>query len=293
MRTTVVGLVLALSVVSAQKVHAQGGTDIWVVSLSARGTSVAFGTPRNLTRRPGYDNQPAFTPDGAAVLYTRIEGDAPSDIWRAPIAGGAATRFTRTDVESEYSATVMPDGRGISVIRVEADSTQRLWAFGWDGMPLRVILPGLKPVGYHVWIGETAIGAFVLGDPNALVLTDPRTERVDTLARGIGRAFARVPGREAFTFIHMHGDTAVVGEVDVRTATVRRLAPAPSGGEYHVWTPSGQLLLSAGSRIYRWVDGRWDVAADFGAFGVQGISRLALSPDGTQLAFVAAEPRTP
>lgn len=290
MRTAIAALMLA---VGASSVQAQGGTDIWVVSVSARGSSVSLGTPRNLTQRPGYDNQPTFTPDGAAVLYTRIEGDGPPDIWRAPLRGGAATRFTRTEVESEYSATVMPDGRGISVIRVEADSTQRLWAFGWDGTPTKVILPALKPVGYHVWIGETAIGAFVLGEPNALVLADPRTERVDTLARGIGRAFARVPGRDAFTFIHMHGDTAVVGEVDVRTAAVRRVAVAPTGGEYHVWTPSGQLLLSAGSRIYLWNAGKWDVAADFAAFGVRGITRLALSPDGTQLAFVAAESRTP
>ncbi len=100
MRTTIVGLALACSVVSADALRAQGGTDIWVVSLSSRGSSVTFGTPRNLTQRPGYDNQPTFTPDGAAVLYTRIEGDGPSDIWRAPIRGGAPTRFTRTDVES-------------------------------------------------------------------------------------------------------------------------------------------------------------------------------------------------
>jgi hypothetical protein len=290
MRMLIVGLMLLASTFT---LGAQGGTDIWVVSVSATGTSATFDTPRNLTRRPGYDNQPTFTPDGAAVLFTRIEGDGPSDIWRAPLSGAVATRFTRTDVESEYSATVMPDGRGISVIRVEADSTQRLWAFGWDGMPSRVILPALKPVGYHVWVGEAAIGAFVLGEPNALVLIDPRTERVDTLARGIGRAFARVPGREAFTFIHFHGDTAVVGEVDTRTRAVRRVAVAPPGGEYHVWTPSGQLLLSAGSRIYRWTGTQWDVAADFAAFGVSGITRMALSPDGTQLAFVATEPRRP
>lgn len=290
MRTTIVGLALALSVSS---VDGQGGTDIWVVSVAASGSSIAFGTPRNLTQRPGYDNQPTFTPDGAALLYTRIDGDGPSDIWRVPLGGGAPTRFTRTEVESEYSATIMPDGRGISVIRVEADSTQRLWAFGWDGSPSKVMLPALRPVGYHVWVGETAIGAFVLGDSNALVLADPRTERVDTLARGIGRAFARVPGRDAFTFIHMHGDTAVVGEVDVRTGAVRRVALAPAGGEYHVWTPSGKLLLSEGTRLYMWNAGRWDVVADFAAFGVRGITRLALSPDGTHLAFVAADPRTP
>jgi hypothetical protein len=290
MRTTIVGLAW---IVFATSLHAQGGTDIWVVSLNAGGSSVSFGTPRNVTKRPGYDNQPTFTPDGGALLYTRIEGDGPPDIWRHPLDGSAPARFTRTSVESEYSATIMPDGRGVSVIRVEADSTQRLWAFGWDGEPARVILPALKPVGYHVWVGEYSIGAFVLGEPNALVLADPRTERVDTLARGIGRAFARVPGRDAFTFIHMHGDTAVVGEVDVRTATVRRIAVAPTGGEYHVWTPSGQLLLSAGSRIYRWTGTQWDVAADFAAFGVSGMTRMALSPDGSQLAFVAQEPRRP
>lgn len=288
-----IGLVFATIAVAvgAAPLAAQGGTDIWVVSLRGSGTTLSAGRPVNLTKRPGYDNQPAFTPDGSALLYTAIHDNGPSDIWRLPLDGGAPTRVTQTAPESEYSATPMPDGRGFSVIRVEADSTQRLWAFAWDGAPGRVILPGLKPVGYHVWVGASAIGAFVLGEPNALVLANPLTERVDTLARGIGRAFARVPGREAFSFVHFHGDTAVIGEVDVRTAKVRRIVTPPPGGEYHVWTPDGALIASAGSRLYLMVDGRWDVLADFAADGVRGISRLALSPDGARLAFVAEERR--
>ena len=45
---------------------------------------------------------------------------------------GSTTRVTNTP-ESEYSPTVTPDGAHISVIRVEADGTQRLWRFTIDG----------------------------------------------------------------------------------------------------------------------------------------------------------------
>lgn len=289
----------ALAVVlCAPSLAAQGGTEIWVASLSERGSTITVGRPVNVTKRPGYDNQPAFTRDGAAVLFTSIREDAQADIWRVAIDGSAPQRLTTTS-ESEYSATLMPSGNGFSVIRVERDSTQRLWEFAWDGSATRVILPGLKPVGYHVWVGEGAIGAFVLRDPtvpedlNALVLADPRTERVDTLARGIGRAFARVPGRDAFTFVHFHGDTSVIGEVDVRTGGVRRITHPPTGGEYHVWTQGGRLIASSGPRLYLWIDGRWDVIAELAVFGVRNITRLALSPAGDRIAFVSDEPPAP
>jgi len=278
------------------RAEAQGGTDVWVASLRVSGSSVTLGRPRNVTARAGYDNQPSFTPDGRAVMYTRIENGGPADIWRVALAGGAPTRLTRTDIESEYSATPMPDGSGFSVIRVEADSTQRLWAFGWDGAPMRVILPALKPVGYHVWIGESAIGAFVLGSPNALVLADPRTERVDTLGRNIGRAFARAPGREAFTFVQV-GDSALapvaITEVDARTGAVQGVLSAPAGVEYHVRLADGSFILGTGSVIWHVRAGQWSQLADLGVFGVRGISRIAISPSLDQIAFVTEDAPAP
>lgn len=45
----------------ARVVAAQGGTDIWIVPLHVEGSSLRLGaTARNLTSRPGYDNQPFF-----------------------------------------------------------------------------------------------------------------------------------------------------------------------------------------------------------------------------------------
>lgn len=288
------GLILSLALsLAASSAMAQGGTDIWVVELSGQGSALEVGRPRNVTRRVGYDNQPQFTADGRALLFNRIEDSGRADSWRVRIADGAMTRLTNTAVEQEYSPTPMPDGSGFSVIVVEADSTQRLWAYDWNGVPQRPIVAGLKPVGYHVWIGNSMIGAFVLNNPapNALVLMHPLTDRVDTLARGIERAFARVPGREAFTFVQRTDSSTLVSEVDTRTMRVRRVMTGPAGLEYHVWLPDGTMLISGQGQIWRWADSRLTPFVDLRTFGITGVSRLALSPDGKMLAFVAEDGR--
>src|SRR5205085_5230181 len=116
---------------------------------------------------PGYGNQPSFLPDSRAILYTSRREDGQSDIYRYDI-GSAATTGVTTTPESEYSATVMPGGRRFSVIRVEKDSTQRLWSFALDGSDPRIVVESLKPVGYHAWLDATTLAMFVLGSPNAL-----------------------------------------------------------------------------------------------------------------------------
>ena len=278
--------------------RAQAGTDVWVVTLSEIGSRLSVGRPVNVTRRAGYDNQPAFTRDGAQVLFTSVREDAQADIWRVSVRGGPHTRVTSTP-ESEYSATPIPEGTGFSVIRVERDSTQRLWRFEDDGSSPALVLHALRPVGYHVWVGTATLGTFVLspagsrGVPNALVLVDPRSERADTLARDIGRALVKVPGRDAFTFLQIGRDTSWISEVDVRTQAIRRVAPAAPGADYHLWTPGGQLLAAAGTQLLVRVGERWDVLADFAPLAVKGLSRLAISPTGDRIAFVAADAATP
>ncbi len=286
---------VALRIAAPQAVAAQGGTDIWVAPFSDVAGRVSVGRPTNVTRRSGYDNQPAFTPDGSTILFTSTRGDGQADIWRVPVTGGAQVRVTKSDPESEYSATPIPGQDGFSAIRVERDSTQRLWRFNYDGTGAALVLRALRPVGYHVWVGDATLGTFVLSwppasrSPNALVLVDPRTERADTLARNIGRALVRVPGRDAFTFVQVGRDTSWISEVDVRTRAIRRIAPSPVGSDYHLWTPSGQLIASVGTGLLIRVGDRWDVLADFAELGVTDVSRLALSPRGDRIAFVTAD----
>jgi len=79
-------------------------------------------------------------------------------------------------------------------------------------------------------------------------------------------------------------------------AAERIIAAAPDN-EFHVWTPNGELLTASRGSLQRWNGRRGDQSAwipltDLTTNGVKNVSRLAVSPDGRWLAFVA-EPTAP
>ena len=57
-------------------------TDVFLASLSNVAGALTVGQPANVTNSPGYDNQPSFTPDSRAILYTSTREDGQSDIYR-------------------------------------------------------------------------------------------------------------------------------------------------------------------------------------------------------------------
>ncbi|HUE77512.1 MAG TPA: hypothetical protein VMM83_06175, partial [Longimicrobiales bacterium] len=204
----------------ASSAAAQGGTDIHVLALEERdGRVVVSGPPEGVTDRVGYDNQPAFTADGAAVLYTSIR-DGQADTYRFDLETGTNGRLTRT-AESEYSPTPVPGSPRFSAVRVEADSTQRLWSFAADGTDARLLLAGVAPVGYHAWVDHDRVALFVLGDPATLRLADVRTGAARVMARRIGRSLQPVPGRAAATFTHEEGGAWWIRELDAESGEVR------------------------------------------------------------------------
>ena len=265
---------------------APGDTDIYLAPLTGRGMELRIGAPRNVTRRPGYDNQPSFAPDGRAILFTRIADDGQADAYRYNIAADRAERLTRTR-ESEYSPTPLADG-GFSAVRVEMDSTQRLWRFDARGTSPRVLFPDVRPVGYHAWAddGQT-VALYVLGEPATLHLANARTGEVREVARGIGRSLNRIPGSPAISFIRRDSDSvSAVMELNVTTGATRLLTPTVDGGDFHAWTPDGTLLMASGSTIHAWRAGGngWRPVANLAPLRV---SRLAVDPHGDQLALVA------
>ena len=269
------------------------GTDIWVAPLTAAGTSHAIGAPRNVTARPGYDNQPALTPDGGMVLFTSIREDGQADIWSVPVDGGAHRAVSATP-ESEYSATNSPDG-GISIIRVERDSTQRLWRMSRSGSDFRVVLERVKPVGYHAWADDTTLALFVLGSPPTLQLASTRTGDARVIDDSIGRSIHRIPGERAISYTRRGADgVRWLMRLDVATGTRSRLVQMPEGSEDYAWTPARVALTARGTELLAWHpgSGRWTSIGTPTGTGLGRITRLAVSPDGRWLAFVADESGT-
>ena len=269
---------------------AQSGTEIYLAPLEGTGSSLAVGTPANVTRRPGYDNQPSFAARGRAIWFTARHGDQ-TDIYQHDLASGSTTRLTRT-AESEYSPTLLPDETGFSVIRVERDSTQRLWRFALDGTNPELVLEYIRPVGYHAWAGPQELVLFVLGDPPTLQRV--RAQATDTLAQNPGRSIHRVPGEAAVSFVHKKSaDEWWIRRLHLATGTITDIVRTLPGSEDHAWTPDGVLMMAQGPALYAWSPASgpgWREVRRFSEPGLQHITRLAVSPDGTRLAFVSDEP---
>jgi dipeptidyl aminopeptidase/acylaminoacyl peptidase len=271
-------------------------TEIFLAPLSP-GASTVVGAPINISRSPGYDNQPSFTPDGSAILFTSIRGGGTqTDIYRYDVGSGATTRLTTT-AESEYSPTVTPDAAHISVIRVEADGTQRLWRFTLDGGAPELVLADVKPVGYHAWANAHTLALFVLGSPASLQIADTQSGKAETVVAGINRSIQRIPGGATISFVQRRpaasdgGESRLqISELDPATKRITPLVDAVAGAKEAdcAWTPDGMLLMAYNDVLYGWTRGdtAWRRLADLGALGLHGVTRIAVSPKGDRIAFV-------
>ena len=251
----------------------------------------------NITNRRGYDNQPSWNGNDR-LLYTS-QGGGQTDIYEVNFGRALIGRFTDTP-ESEYSPALTPDGDAITVVRVEQDSTQRLWRFPKDRSAPSLVLPDIKPVGYFAWLDVTRLALFVLGNPATLQIADTRTGTSRIVVSNIGRSLQRVPGGSRASYLRRVGARWMLETVDPTPRAdgsfdVDTIATMPDSADYVVWRSSTELYTAGGSRIYRMrlPEATWVLIDDLAQQGIRRISRLALSPDGSRLALVAddTEPR--
>lgn len=304
LRVAALLLVAACASADAQQQVAEAppDTEIYLAPLKILNGEISVGEAENITNNPGYDNQPFFTPDGRAILFSSIR-PAPgltanqTDIFRYDIASRKTSRITETP-ESEYSPTVMPDGVHLSVVRVERDGTQRLWRVTPTGSSaqLDLLLPGVKPVGYHAWADEHTVALFVLGAPATLQLVDTRTGTARVVAKDIGRSLQTIPGGHGISFVQRAraGDQTrlLVMELDAHSGRTRVLTPAVAGAAEAdcAWTPDGTLLMAHAGTLYSWRDGQsgWKSVTSLERLSLPGVTRLAVSPRGDWLALVGS-----
>jgi hypothetical protein len=264
-------------------------TEIYLAPMKFGPTGPLVGPARNVSQNPkGYDNQPYFGSDGRTLLFASNRDGKQTDIYFLELPTRQMRQFTRTP-ESEYSPTVMPDEAGVSVIRVEPDGTQRVWKFGEGGTAPSVVLPTVKPAGYHAWIDAAHLAVFVLGKPATLQIVEMASGKATTVASDIGRAVLRRP-TGSISFMHRENGAWMVKEYDPASKTIRPLVPALEGSPERdaAWGPDGSLFMTRGSEVLAWRPGQEGFRL-VGDPGIGQLSRLAVSPDGRWMALVAAE----
>ena len=275
-------------------------TEVYLAPLKIVNGSIEVGQATNVSNSPGYDNQPFFTPDGSALLFTSVRGGGTqTDIYRYDLAAKRIAQVTST-AESEYSPTVTPSN-ALSVVRVELDgnSTQRLWQFTQAGTDPKVILDNVKPVGYHAWANDRILALFVLGQPATLQLADTRDGIARIVATDIGRSIQRIPGtgetREiSFVQRERSGDAVklVIKKLNVTTGEITVLTPAVDGATEAdiAWTPDGTILMVQGGTLYAWRAGQsgWKPIVELQRLSLSSVTRLAVSSRGDLLALVGS-----
>jgi hypothetical protein len=253
---------------------------------------------RNIVPHKGYNNQPAFMPDGSAILFVS-DRTGSTDVYRYDVRSGVTTQVTDTK-DAEFSPTPLADGSGFTVTRVADPAlkgeayteTQQLWRYGYDGKP-QANMVQVNRIGYHAWQGNGQVALFLVGNadqkkPHTLVLAQAGSDKTTVLSEAPGRSLGRTPdGRVSFVD-KTHAAQWTVSAVGKDGKPQVLVATAGGDSEDYCWLPDGSLMMGKGTQLWRW-DGKagspMRMYADLGELGGD-IKRMAASPDGKSLAFV-------
>ena len=262
-------------------------TEIYLCRVKQKKGAWKISQPQNITQRPGYDNQPAFTPDRKSILFASIRERNTTDIYGFTIKKKQLNQLTNSP-EGEYSPTITPDKKGFAVVRGE---DQQIWRFPLAGTSEPVLLfNNPRKVGYFGWLTPDSLAVFMLGEPHTLHLATTAGNLSEPLAADIGRSLHKVPGQEAVSFISKAGgDQWEIRQLDLRTMQIITLVKTLPGSEDFIWTADGRIIMAQGPKLYQYNPQQprdWEKIADFTATGLKNITRLALDAKGKQLAFV-------
>ncbi len=284
-------VILCLCVVTTLNAQQIPGSEIYLFDLKNGKDGVVLSNPKNITNHPGYDNQPFFHPDKPLLYFSSANEDSRTDIVEYNFKTGTSRKITNTS-EREYSPTVTPDKKFISCIIQRDNGAQDLGKYPIDGGDADVIINSLT-VGYHAWLDNNTLYVFVLGDPLTLRRYSISEKKDEVIERNIGRSIHKVPGKSTISFVHKATpEKWTIKAIEATNTTVKDVGETLSGREDLAWIPDGKLIMSNGEKFFiadpatalNWQEIKLD-----SALPTKGITRLAVSADGSKLAVVVSE----
>lgn len=262
----------------------QPNTEIYLLDVEFDDQNkVTLSNPVNISNNEGYDNQPSFWPDGNSILYARSVGDQ-TEIARYNIGSGETTILTKTMQGSEYSPTPTPDEK-ISSIRLDTTGLQLLYKYDLAGNDEVLVEDAV--IGYHAWFDKTKLAAFVLGEPSTLQIIDVKSGSSKTVAEKVGRSIHNIPGTKMVSYVDKSADQWIIKSLHPKKNTKTDIVRTQEGVEDYCWTPRGDIIMGKNEVIWIWNKySGWQELFDLSSYGLSGITRVAVSPQGNQLALV-------
>ena len=210
--------------------------------------AVESGEKRKLVSPGGQhwgDKDPAFSPDGRFVAFTRSVSMNTQDVYRMEVEGGEPMRVTH-DGREVRGAAFTPDG-GSLVVSSARSGTLGLWRFPLgEGRPARLVFGGGTPRAPEIGSrGELLFEErWRDGDIVALPLEAGGVPEPILVSTHEDREPSLSPDESRISFVSSRSGSPEIWVAELATGSIRRLT---SFGGPHVgapsWSPDGRSLV--------------------------------------------------
>ncbi len=290
--------ILCLTLLLSFSLNAQlPNSDVWLFSYSVQQGIYSFTYGKNVSNKPGYDNQPFFSKDGLWMLYTSEQDSGQTDIIQYNIKLGQLNQFTKSS-ESEYSPEYFSTKNSFTDVVVEKDSTQRLWKYSYhldyEYPQATILFPEVKNVAYSRWFNDSIVFLCILPEPMNLFVANVNSGIVSKCAMNVNRSMCvyHQKNRDLFLYSQMKADSSYCIQALSNTgAHVSNFMSIPfvKGSQDFTVDKLGHVFMASGTKLYLWTIGQtldWKLIGDFAPQGLTKITRLMVSPDGKHIALV-------
>lgn len=266
----------------------QSNTEIFLFDLKTENEVFELSNFKNISNNEGYDNQPSFM-NNETILYAGTR-NGQTDIVLYDLMRGSKTWLCTTD-GGEYSPLKIPNQPAVSAIRLDTDGKQLLYRYDLKNGTSTAIMETLI-VGYHTWFdSNTLLSSVLVGDALSLYKTDVKEKQNKLLVKNVGRSLHKIPNTKLVSYISKANDTLwEIKSIDPLSAKSELIVHTLLNTEDMCWTPSGSILMANDGLLYTFnpnMDAGWVKVASLSDYGIDNITRLAVSPNGKKLAIVA------
>jgi Tol biopolymer transport system component len=270
-------------------------TDIFLADVKNENGKLTFSQPLNITNRVGYDNQPYFMPDGKGLLYVAYRDTIQSDVYRYDLAKKKTSQVTNTK-ESEYSPNLSPDGKNISVVRVDKDNGQRFYSMPSNDVTQVHFIKGSDSIGYYCWLNDSSLAMFILGDAMTLQVLDIKTAGRKLIASDIGRCIKLSPDKKRMYFVLKQNEREwSIFSLDIATNGLTKVVATLKGSEDFAIMPDDSFLMGSEGKLYQYKpasDKDWQQVADFTSSLID-FYRITVNAKGDRIALVSFTGKKP
>lgn len=277
----------------------QPNTEVYLMSIEEKGDSLEVTNFKNISNRPGYDNQPAFVSNDKLV-YAGTENDN-TEIILYYLESDGQHRLNAPTAGGEYSPKPFPTQNRVAAVRLDTTGLQRLYSYDYanPGFGRWKMLFEELEVAYYAFHDDHRIIASVLaGDRLDLFIGDIKKDEAYFYIDNVGRSIHKVPGSNSISYTLINED----GNHDVYLLNIDEdgesffVCTLPVGIQDHIWLSSSQLLLGSGNKLYMmdlFKSNEWVEVADLSKYDISEITRMSVSPDNKHLAIVAEKRQIP